>query len=112
MSLDLTLYPMKYGELDWWLGHDRIKLGCNYPLFNEIKRTVTAQPLPNNVRFEVYDDDGITVRLTDAYGKPLTYATAGQFKAIKAEQLSEWNRAVITMIQLLPPETPVVLYWN
>ena len=36
MGLDLTVAPMRYHTMNWWLAFDRLRLDCDYDLFSQI----------------------------------------------------------------------------
>lgn len=114
MGLDLTLcpsqYPMAPGA-DWFLAYSRLKLDRQYALFDQI-RALEAQPLPPAWTFDWYGDAGIQHRTEDPYGCPLTALQAGQFHRMAPAGLSPWNRAVLTFLCAVPPDTPVVLWWH
>lgn len=123
MSVDLTLCPIPYASQKWWLAYDRVELKCDYDLYSLIaafgrgchEPVMQPQPIPPDKYVDWYGDQGIQRVDKDAYGTPLTYVPAGEFRNITAAHLSEaskWNRAVISMLQLLPKDTPVVLWWH
>ena len=121
MATDLTVLPIQFGNLDSWLAYNRMALECDYSIFNQIvgfreararRYAVKPQPLPATKRCEHYDEEGLIAITQDAYGTPLTYALAADFRAIKTDGTSEWNKAVIAMLCQLPSDTPVVLWWH
>jgi hypothetical protein len=122
MGLDLTVAPIRHTSSNWWLGHTRIDFDRNYDLFGQIADCGRGggppvipppMPIPPGVRFDWYSDEGIKTETCDPYGEPLTYVIAGWFSKVNApEQTGKWNRAVLQMLQALPPETPVVLWWH
>ena len=117
MGLDLTLYPIRYADLPWWLATE--SLGCERQaaLFRRVEQ-VESDPLPKvvgkPVSFKVYKDEGIVEAKTDSYGTPLRVAKAGNLAkaALPAAEMYPWNRAAWAYLKVLPPDTPVVLYWN
>ena len=122
MGLDLTVAPIKYGDSDkWWLSYTRISLDRNYELFGMIadKGRDTAKPilqprlLPDGVKFDWYEGDGIKTRVDDPYGGKLTYVLAGEFLKIQVPSNSgTWNRSVIAFLCSIDPKIPVVLWWH
>ena len=124
MGLDLTVCPVRYGGNRWWLGYTRIAFDRDYNLFGQIAKTAWTDfeptlkptPLSFNVSFDWYGDEGVEQITEDAYGEPLTFVFAEEFRCIETEnpefELSEWNKAVLLMLRALPNKTPVVLYWS
>jgi hypothetical protein len=121
MGLDLSVVPVNYHQMDWWLGNNRLGFNRDYFLFEQIDskgrtdldplpKICNPKPLPPNVQFDWYDDEGLETITTDPYGTPLTYVTAGELAEVKSEH--DWNAAIIAMMKALPPQTPVVLYWH
>jgi hypothetical protein len=120
MGLDLTLCPIQYSDVKWWLAYDSLRLCRDYRLFShfgnigrtEVKPVVEPMPLPKQTLLEWYGDEGLERRSNDPYGTPLTYIFAREFCKIKLDNLNPWNKAVIAFIQSLPEDTPVVLWWS
>jgi hypothetical protein len=128
MGLDLTLCPNPFSNLgiEWdgrFLAYDRISLKRNYTIFAQIcpeinrdwnmreKQRCNPKPMPVPVAW--YNDEGIETITEDAYGKPLTYVTAGELSKIKVpKDTSDWNKAVFALIRSLDPETQILLYWH
>lgn len=112
MGIDLTLAPMKYGNSDWWLCSNRLTLDRDYDLQERIKALPSYPTYPaKNIQW--YEDDGVKDRATDAYGDPLRFVRAVQFRRVLDDQCrSEWNLAALKFIQALPPLTPIVLWWH
>lgn len=126
MGMDLTLYPHDERIQNWrsMCGSSILNLDRHYELFGQIDRNVMGdaggdvkqvckpKPLPPNVTFMTYEDDGIKERRTDKYGEGLTYVEAWELKKVKVSDSSPWNKAVFAMIQALPDSYPVVLFWR
>jgi hypothetical protein len=123
MGLDLSVAPIKYASDDfkWWLSYTRLAFDRNYDLFGQITDCgrdtlppiLTPQPLPDNIKFDWYDDSGLKTITEDAYGSPLTFVRAGEFTKLQLpKQSGEWNRAMIMFLCQIPPKTPVVLWWH
>lgn len=124
MGMDLTLCPYSHDPSTWgWhLAVDRLNLDRNSALFEQIGEYVTGngkkkpvcipKPLPPNVRFTWYEDDGMKDRQDDQYGSPLTYVLAHELSKVNTEKTSSWNKAVFAMIRALEPQTPIILWWH
>lgn len=126
MGMDLTLYPHNERIQAWrsMCGSSMLHLDQHYELFGQIdlgvmgdaagkaKQVCKPKPLPPNVTFMDYEDDGIKERRTDKYGEGLTYVEAWELKKVKVSDSSDWNKAVFAMIQALPDSYPVVLMWR
>ena len=71
-----------------------------------------VQPLPADLKIGHYEDDGIRFDEYDRYGKPLTFTTPEQLRAVqRVDELCQWNRAVLAFALGLPPGSRIVLYW-
>lgn len=123
MGIDLTIAPMRHSRMDWWLASSVIDIDRDYDLFAllgyvarrpSIQSLCHPKPLPVGKRLDWYMDEGIKRVTEDPYGTPLTYILADETRAIDVPKLvlSDWNRAVLGMLQAIDPETPVVLYWR
>lgn len=128
MGMDLTLYPHKEKIQHWrsQIGKAGLRLDRQYEIMAQIDRGVMGdaggddveqvckpKPLPPNVTFMVYEDEGIKERRTDRYGEGLTYVEAWELKKVKVpEPSSEWNKAIFAFIKALPDSYPVVLMWS
>jgi len=120
MGLDLTVAPMRYHTMNWWLAFDRLRLDCDYDLFSQIgpcsrgryKPITLPLPLPAGTKFDWYEDESVKTKTEDPYGVPLTYLPAAAFRDMILEGVSDWNKAVLVFLAALPPDTPVVLWWN
>lgn len=126
MGMDLTLYPHNEPIQRWQcqFSSPALRLSRDYELFAKIDRGVMGdqggpakqvckpKPLPPNVRFMVYDDEGYRERRTDKYGEGLTYVEAWELKRVKLTEASDWNKAVFALINALPDAYPVILLWS
>lgn len=126
MGMDLTLYPHNERIQEWrsMTGSSTLDLNRHYKLFaqidkkvmgdagGDVKQVCSPKPLPPNVTFHVYEDEGIKERRTDKWGEGLTYVEAWELKKVNASDSSDWNKAVFAMIQSLPDSYPVVLFWR
>jgi hypothetical protein len=122
--MDLKLFPYN-GPVQRWqvqVGGTALRLDRNYEIFAQVDKKVmgdrekveqvcTPKPLPPNVTFMVYEDDGVKERRTNPYGEGLTYVEAWELKKVKLVEASDWNKAIFAMIQALPDAYPVVLMW-
>lgn len=73
---------------------------------------IEPRPFPPDIRIPLYGDDGRCEVASDAYGRPLTFVTAGQLRVLHVEESSPWNRALGMLLSALPLTTPIVLYWH
>lgn len=127
MGMDLTLYPHKEKIQHWrsMVGSSYLRLDREYDLFAQIDRGVMGdeggdvkqvckpKPLPPNVEFMVYNDEGLKETRTDKYGEGLTYVEVWELKKVKLPvDSSDWNKAIFAMIKALPDAYPVVLMWS
>lgn len=127
MGMDLTLYPHKEKIQHWrsMVGSSTLRLDQDYELFaqidkgvmdrhgEEVKQVCKPKPLPPNVEFMTYDDDGIKEMRTDMYGEGLTYVEAWELKKVKLDpESTDWNKAIFALIKALPDSYPVVLMWR
>lgn len=81
-------------------------------LFTPNAKPCVVQPLPTGLKVGHYEDDGLKFDEKDRYGQPLTFTNSellGQLPAI--DEISEWNRAILTFLLSLPTTTKIVLYW-
>jgi hypothetical protein len=81
-------------------------------LFSSDARPTLVQPLPTGLKIGHYEDAGLKFDEKDRYGRPLTFTTPEQVRALRdIQDISEWNRAVLAFLVSLPPGTCIVLYW-
>jgi hypothetical protein len=122
MSLSLTLYfDPDFQHPDWkskpsWTLYNEVQMFGGDTLFKGITR-LKPNPLPEGMTVTIRHDDGYTTTDSDAYGTPLTYLTAGQFRKLKKmtdtyADRNQWNASVMAMIAVLPENSPVLLYWH
>lgn len=73
---------------------------------------IEPRALPPDILIPLYDERGRREGNVDAYGRPLTFVTAGQLRVLRVEESSPWNRALGMFLSVLPLTTPIVLYWH
>lgn len=123
MGLDLTLCIIREYATSWWLGYNRLSLDRDYDVFEQIQKchsetevvpVCNPVPLPANVKFDWYGDEGCKEEKEDPYGYPLTYVFAKELKKVSVMKVNSgsWNRTVWSMIMSLPDQTRIVLWWN
>lgn len=125
MGMDLTLYPHNGRIQDWRSQHysPALRLDRQYEIFaqidqavmgkeDKVKQVCKPKPLPPNVTFMVYNDDGLKETRTDKYGEGLTYVEAWELKKVNVSEASDWTKAIFAMIKALPDSYPVVLMWS
>lgn len=126
MGMDLTLCPFKHGPRQWTgshLSYTRLDFERDYDLFAQVSNEVMGKqskakqvckpfPIPPNVEFMWYGDEGLKARRDDPYGEQLTYVEAGQLAKINVENSCQWNKGIIAMMKELNPATPVILWWH
>jgi hypothetical protein len=110
MGVDLTLVPDRLPQ-NWWLAYDRLGTHRDYTFQAAIK-ALPSTSLPETIRFDWYDDDGIKHETEDSYGDSLRFVYARAFRGFDASGFSHWNRAVVAFCQTLEPETRIVLWWH
>ena len=117
MGIDLTVLPIKHVNFNWWLGHERLRFDRDPPLFDAILK-LTPIPIPREVDFQNYEDEGLESTREDRYGRELTYLLAGQFRPVLTAAAeyrfgnSDWNLAVLRFLNDIHPSTPTVLLWS
>ena len=125
MGLDLTLIPIRYHKIEWWLATDTLSTqrdGLGHLINDGVHaKTLKTHPIPSKKDFRFYDDDGLKKRTTDPYGGKLRYVKAGKlaefFEDIGEEnpnvtEFSEWNQGIMDFVKRIPSETPIVLWWH
>lgn len=126
MGMDLTLYPHNDRIQNWRSQYSSpaLRLDRDYEIFAQIDKNVMGEqggkvkqvckpkPLPPNVEFIVYDDDGRKERRDDKYGEGLTYVEAWELKKVDVSDACDWTKAIFAMIKALPDSYPVVLMWS
>ncbi len=71
-----------------------------------------VHPLPDGLKAGHYEDEGLKFDEVDRYGKPLTFTTPADLQNLRlSDDVGPWNRAVLTFLLALPPETRLILYW-
>ncbi len=114
MGLDLQMCPVQWHKTVDWLLHDRISFVRDYELFDkfialkEIDNIIQETP---SKEIEYYFDEGVEVTANNPYGERLTYILAGDLKKADLSTDNVWNQAVLLMLNNLPADTPIVLWW-
>ncbi len=71
-----------------------------------------VHPLPRGLKVGHYEDEGLRYDEVDRYSKPLTFTTPDTLRHLRVpDDLSDWNRAVLSFLLALPPDARVILYW-
>lgn len=114
MGIDLRLIIVRDRHREWWLERNTLDLDRDYALHHRIKEAETPKQLPQNVTLSVYDEErGLCTTKDDSYGEPLTWIESKAFGSVPiVTEYSNWNRAVITFLKMLPRDIAVVLWWH
>jgi hypothetical protein len=71
-----------------------------------------VQPLPAGLKVGHYEDEGLRFDEVDRHGEHLTCTTPADLRRLRLpDDLSDWNRAVLSFLLALPPDARVILYW-
>src|SRR5262249_9640180 len=71
-----------------------------------------VHPLPGGLKVGHYEDEGLRFDEVDRYSKPLTFTTPDTLRHLRVpDDLSDWNRAVLSSRLPPPPDARVILYW-
>ena len=71
-----------------------------------------VKPLPTGLKIGHYEDEGLRYDETDRSGNPLTFTSPANLRNLRLPaDLSPWNRAAVSFLLALPPDTRVILYW-
>lgn len=113
MGIDLSLGIQRHNRvMNWFLVYDRLSLDRDYRLF-EVVRETEPMPIPNNIKVDWYDDEGVETITEDPYGRALTCLPADELvSAMGVNELSQKNTAVMRYLEALPADYMVVLYWH
>lgn len=121
MGLDLTLLPNRYYQVEGILdGYNQLRFFRDLDLFERIHE-LQSQPLKPTQFVYLYSSEGVEKTQTDPYGDVLHWVKAEKFLKISTDKFGEsntivdrvlWNDAIITFLQNLPPDMPVILYWH
>lgn len=128
MGLDLIIYVDKYqvinntpdNQIRTLYLNMGIYLDRDYALFEMLglnindrkNQIIFPKEINNNIKIYQSFDDGIRLDNTDAYGETLKFCIARDFVNIDEKISSQFNEAVLLFFQKLPPETPLILFWN
>lgn len=111
MSLDLTLIIDR-----WDFNRETLYGFVRIPLDHQDRNLyehIAEQAIPLSQTLANYGDEGIEYVTTDPYGDKLTYMPAYTLaKHLTTADLKGWDKATLTFLQALPPETKIVLWWN
>jgi hypothetical protein len=71
-----------------------------------------VHPLPEGLKVGHYEDEGLKYDEVDRYGNSLTFTTPVNLRCLRLpDDLSDWNRAVLSFLLALPPDARVILFW-
>lgn len=75
-------------------------------------RPCLVHTLPADLKAGHCEEDGLKFVEVDRYGKVLTFTTPSDLQGLRLpDDLSPWNRAVLSFLLALPPDTRLILYW-
>lgn len=84
-------------------------------LFGQLRTDSTPTlvlPLPVGLTVGNYSDDGLQYVSADASGTPLTYTTPQALRQLGVPaDTAPWNRAILSFLVALPPDSRIVLFW-
>lgn len=116
MGLDLTVMASHYrerrGEL---LPTASLRFDRDAKLFSQLSADAIpclVRPLPDGLTVGVYEDSGLRFTETDRYGTRLNWTTPQELRRLVVpDDTAEWNRAIITFLLALSPDSRIILYW-
>lgn len=116
MGLDLTVLASHFrerrGEM---LPTAVLRFDRDAVLFGLLTATATpclVRALPEGLRVAVYEDEGLRYTEADRFGNRLSYTTAADLQRLAIpDHVIPWNRAILSFLLALPPDTRIVLYW-
>jgi hypothetical protein len=116
MGVDLEVLASHFrerrGEM---LSTARLRFDRDMRLLVQLEGQATpclVHPLPEGLNVGVYQDDGLKFTVTDRTGQPLTYTTPADLLRLQVpDDIAPWNRAILSFLVALPPNTRIVLYW-
>src|SRR5262245_17563083 len=116
MGIDLKILASNFRERDGHLlATASIRADRDPRLLSIFSTQATAcivKPLPDGLTVGHDEDAGLRFDDKDRYGRPLTFTTPQQLQAFRdIEEINQWNRAIISFLVALPPDTKIVLYW-
>jgi hypothetical protein len=117
MGLDLTVMASHFrdrrGEI---LPTATLRFDRDDRLFSQLARDAVpclVHLLPDELKVGVYEDAGLRFAAVDRYEQPLTCTTPESFRQLVIPpDTAAWNRAIISFLLALPPDTRIVLYWS
>jgi hypothetical protein len=116
MGLDLKILASHFRERRGeFLATASLRLDRDYRLLGQLgaeAQPCLVHPLPAGLKVGHYEDEGLRFDEADRYGKPLTFTTPAELRGLRLpEEISPWNRAVLSFLLALPSDARVVLYW-
>jgi hypothetical protein len=116
MGIDLKVMASHFRERrDEFLPTAILRFERDVGLFARLTRDSVpcfVRPLPNGLKTGYYEDQGLMFTDVDRYGQPLTFTTPGDLRDLEPpEEISPWNRAVLSFLLTLPGDARVVLFW-
>ncbi len=117
MGIDWTVLASYFREhRGEFLPTASLRFERDHRLFAQLSADATpplVRLLPPGLQAGVYRDAGLTFTATDGYGKPLTFATPGDMRALRLPgDLTPWNCAVLAFLRALPPDNRLILFWS
>lgn len=111
MGVDLTLHVVSGANPHHYCA-TRLDIGKDYDLFDALEsvpKSLVAEELGNVWAYR--GDENLPLGLTDAYGNPFRFSTAGELSRVARELDIESAscRAAFAYLRELPSLTPIVL---
>src|SRR5262245_17412321 len=116
MGVDLKIHASHYRERRGeFLATASLRFDRDEALFAQLAADANpclVTPMPAGLKLGHYEDEGLRWSESDRYGNPLTFTTPAELKRLRLpEDVVPWNRAVLTFLLALPPDSRFVLYW-
>lgn len=116
MGLDLTVMTSHFrerrGEM---LPTATLRFDRDATLFSQLAPDATpclVRPLPDGLTVGSYEDEGLRYIDADRSDNRLTFTTPADLRRlVVTDDTAQWNRAIITFLLALPPDTRLVLLW-
>lgn len=116
MGLDLTVLASNFrerrGEM---LPTATLRFDRDTAIFSQLAPDATpclVHPLPDGLTVGSYEDSGLRYTDADRSGNRLSFTTPVDLRRLVVpDDTAPWNRAIITFLLALPPDTRLVLYW-
>lgn len=116
MGIDLKVFASSFRERrDEFLATATLRFDRDMGVLAQF--APDAQPcvvrlLPQGLKVGHYEDEGLKFAVTDRSGNPLTFTTPADLRRLRLpDDISPWNKAVLSFMLALPPETRLILYW-